>query len=125
MIENALKKLLCNEKLNRTLFFVALFSVEYLATTSRHIEIVESMWDKFNHFFAFGVLFVLLSFGYVGLRFWQKGAMLLLFGVQIEVVQSFLPARSFSLFDVVADTVGIAIGALVFVGLKKYIVDKP
>ena len=114
-------RLIYNEKLNRVLFFIALVGVEYLATTSRHIPLVESLWDKFNHFFAFAVLYVLLSFGFVTLRFWHKAVLLLLFGMQIEIVQSFLPSRYFSLLDVVADSIGIVIGAVVYVVTLRYL----
>ena len=114
-------KLIYNEKLQRVLFFIALAAVEYLATTSRHIPIVESLWDKFNHFFAFCVLYVLLSLGFIGLKWWQKMGLLVLFGMQIELVQSFLPARFFSMLDVVADFVGIVIGMGVYVLMSRYL----
>lgn len=39
--------------------------------------------------------------------------MLLAFGLQIEIVQYFLPNREFSLLDVVADGVGIVFGLVV------------
>ena len=116
-----LLKLLYNESLNRAAFFIALAAVEYLATTSQHISLVESLWDKFNHFFAFAVLYLLLSLGFVRLHFWQKAALLLLFGLQIEITQSFLPTRCFSMLDVVADTIGIVIGAGVFSLFRRYL----
>ena len=116
-----LLKLLYNEGLNRAAFLIALAAVEYLATTSQHISLVESLWDKFNHFFAFSVLYLLLSLGFARLSFWQKAALLLLFGMQIEIVQSFLPARCFSMLDVVADTIGIIMGAGVFSLLRRYL----
>ena len=103
------------------MFFFALAGVEYLATTSRHIALVESLWDKFNHFFAFSVLYLLFSFGYPLLRFWQKSTLLLLFGIQIEIVQSFLPARCFSMLDVLADSIGILIGALFHIAIRRYL----
>ena len=38
-------------------FFISLVAIEFLATTTTvHIELVESMWDKSNHFIAFFVL---------------------------------------------------------------------
>ena len=116
-----LSTLLYYERSNRIFFFVTLIVVEYLATTSRHIALVESLWDKFNHFFAFSVLYLLLSLGFGRLVFWKKAALLLLFGMQIEIVQSFLPARCFSMLDVVADSIGIAIGAMLFTLLRRYL----
>jgi vanZ family protein len=109
-------KFLKFEPLFKISFFICLLAVEYLATTSRRIEIVESSWDKFNHFLAFGILYGLLNFGWQSRRaakFYVKFCILLAFGAQIELVQNLLPNRYFSLLDIVADCVGIALGALI------------
>lgn len=95
-------------------FYTAFIAIEYLALTSRHIEIVESFWDKQNHFIAFCTLYVLLSLAYTPLSTRAKSALLLLIGFQIEITQYFIPARSFSLMDVVADSVGIVIGVGIY-----------
>lgn len=96
--------------LQKTVFYIAFGGIEYLALTSRHIEIVESFWDKQNHFIAFCTLYVLLSLAYSRFSTRLKILILLLVGFQIEITQYFIPARSFSLMDVVADSVGIALG---------------
>jgi len=108
-----LHKIIFNRQLNKITFWTALLVVEYLATTSQSIPVVEHLWDKFNHFFAFLTLYVLLSNGFTTLKLFHKVLLLLLFGLQIEIVQSFLPQREFSLLDVVADSVGIALGVAV------------
>ena len=41
-----------------------------------------------------------------------KVAILLAYGIQIEVAQSFVPSRYFSLLDIVADGIGIVFGIL-------------
>ena len=51
-------------------------------------------------------------------HFHLKSFLLFLFGLQIEIVQSFIDGRFFSLLDVVADSIGIVIG-VVFVWLFK------
>ncbi|WP_169767067.1 VanZ family protein [Campylobacter curvus] len=99
-------------------FFICLAVIEFLATTSRSIKIVENSWDKANHFAAFCVLYVLLSIGWES-KFYMKFCILLLFGLQIEIVQHFLPNREFSLLDVFADCVGIAFGVIVIKILKR------
>ena len=108
-------------KIFQTAFFFTLCVIEYLATTTRHIVIVENMWDKSNHFLAFMTLFVLLSFAYQKLTTWQKVGLLFLYGIQIEIVQSFIPGRFFSLLDVVADMVGVGIGYILYRVLQGYI----
>lgn len=100
-------------------FFTALFGIEYLALTSQHIEIVESFWDKQNHFVAFFTLYVLLSMAYTHLSIRAKSALLFLVGCQIEITQYFIPERSFSLMDVVADSVGIMIGIAIYRLISK------
>lgn len=109
------------DRLAKAAFFICLVAIEYLATTSVHIEIVESIWDKANHFIAFMTLYVLLSLAYRSLHVTTKSALLLAFGLQIEIVQWFLPHRDFSLLDVVADSVGIVIGILLCKAAFKFL----
>jgi len=95
-------------------FYFTLAVIEYLATTTVEIKLIESIWDKANHFSAFFVLYILLSLAYTELTTRSKAVLLLLFGMQIEVVQSFIDGRYFSMLDVVADSVGILLGVLFF-----------
>lgn len=69
-------------------------------------------WDKANHFTAFGTLAFI---GLQGLRAgpgrrWIVLAMLLAYGVLIELVQSQIPGRDAEAMDVVADMIGAVIG---------------
>jgi len=112
-------KLFFSEIFFRIYFFITLVVIEFLATTTIHIEVVESLWDKANHFSAFFVLYILLSYAYIKLSTIQKSLLLLAFGMQIEIVQSFIDGRFFSLLDVVADSVGILIGVVIYVGLQR------
>jgi len=102
------------------MFYICLVSIEYLATTTREIKPLEHTWDKANHFIAFMTLYVLLSLAYRNLSVVIKIVLLLAFGMQIEIVQSFIPGRDFSGFDVVADSVGITIGIVVYYLYEKY-----
>ena len=103
----------------RAYLFVTLIVIEFLATTTIHIEVMESIWDKANHFSAFFVLYILLSYAYKRLNQITKIGLLLAFGLQIEIVQSFIEGRYFSLLDVFADSVGILIGFISVYFLKK------
>ncbi|MEA1982108.1 MAG: VanZ family protein [Campylobacterota bacterium] len=92
---------------------ICVVSIEFLATTTTvHIEMIESFWDKGNHFIAFFVLYILLSLAYKNLSILIKVIILMAFGLQIEIVQSFIDGRFFSLLDVVADGVGILMGVV-------------
>ena len=104
------------------MFFVTIIAIEFLATTTTvHIEIVENIWDKANHFMAFFTLYILLSFGFLQLNIIKKTVFLLLFGIQIEIVQHFIDGRFFSMLDVFADSIGIFIGVVAM----KILIKKP
>lgn len=98
----------------KTAFIINFLVIEYLALTPQHIEVMEGLWDKQNHFIAFFVLFILLSFAYQHLSVVKKIGLLLLMGFQIEATQYFIPGRFFSLMDIVADSIGIIIGIIVW-----------
>ena len=99
---------------------ICVLSIEYLATTTREIEIVSGMWDKSNHFMAFFVLYILLSFAYQHMKIFHKILWLMAFAIQIEVVQYFIEGRFFSFMDVVADTIGMLIGVVIFKFLSNF-----
>ncbi len=104
------------------LFFASLGVIEYLATAKVSIKADVLSWDKANHFMAFLVLYLMLSLTFVKLSERVKVLIMFLFGVQIEIVQYFLPYRDFSLLDLVADSIGIGLGVLVYkICFKKYI----
>ena len=66
-----------------------------------------NIWDKAAHAGAFAMLMLLAW------QAWQRqpvlllGVALALYGFTIECLQHFIPGRSFSLLDAVADTVGL------------------
>ncbi len=104
--------------MSTTLFKIVLvltfLVIEYLALTPQHIEVIEGLWDKQNHFIAFLVLYVLLSIAYERLTTLKKIGMLVFVGFQIEITQYFIPGRFFSLMDIVADSIGIAMGIALY-----------
>jgi len=106
-------KTLFSPKKFQIYFYICLVAIEFLATTTTvHIELIESMWDKSNHFIAFFVLYILLSLGYRNVTLYYKIALLFAFGLQIELVQDFSGRSPFSTFDMLADSIGILIGIL-------------
>lgn len=68
-------------------------------------------WDKLNHIAAFAALAAVATPAFPGRR-GRIVAMLLVYGVLIEVAQSFIPPRSGDWRDVVGDAVGIVLGLL-------------
>lgn len=98
----------------KSALYINFIVIEYLALTPQHIEVLDGLWDKQNHLTAFFVLFILLSFAYAHFSTLKKIALLLLVGFQIEAIQYFIPGRSSSFMDIVADSIGIIIGVIVY-----------
>ncbi len=106
----------------RVLFFFCILVILFLATVSIQFEVIENIWDKLKHSFAFFTLYVLFSLSYEKQTIISKSLLLLFYGILIECIQYFIPNRYFSLLDVFADAVGIFIGItfyIVYVKLQK------
>jgi VanZ family protein len=82
-----------------------------MALTPSQRAVTLSMSDKGLHLLAFVYLSVALWWAYPrwGASY-VAASMLVAYGVCIEVIQTFIPNRSASLFDLVADWIGILIG---------------
>lgn len=104
----------------RVLLLITLLVIEFLATTTREIELVSSMWDKSNHFAAFLVLYILLTLSYYHMNLSKKVILLMFFAIQIEVVQHFIEGRFFSLLDIVADFIGVVLGIIIMKFLHNF-----
>jgi VanZ family protein len=75
-------------------------------------------WDKLNHLAAFATLAVVAVLGRCGPT-WRVGLGLLAYGGCIEVLQTFMPNRSGEWADLLADSLGIALGLLLAAGLFR------
>lgn len=76
--------------------------------------------DKVLHFLAFFGFAVLIDASIKPVNYWFWGGWLLVaYGALIEILQSFTPYRSFSMWDWVADIVGIAAFYLILISCKK------
>ena len=90
-------------------------AVSYLALTPKPPANFDFGWDKLNHLLAFMTLAFCASLGSSASRgtrlLWLCA--LLAFGGLIEVLQQFVPGRSPEWGDLLADSIGIASGAVV------------
>ncbi len=92
----------------RLLLIAAVSFISYLAFTSEEYTLVESTNDKLDHLAAFFVLALLADFSFPEQGYhWPKILPLLLFGLFIEIIQYFLPYRTFSWFDFLTDCIGL------------------
>ena len=93
----------------RCLFTLALMVATYFATAdSDHLVITITVYDKIQHLVAFFTLIMLADYAWPHTPFNLRKVMALLaYGFALELVQSQLPYREFSLLDFLADGGGI------------------
>ena len=94
-----------------------------IATISMLIELAPKQtgwmyWDKVQHVLIFMMLSLLGASAYLHKYYLAIG--LILYGAMIEVLQNmFTITRQASIYDWVADVVGVCIGLLIFALLQK------
>ncbi|HZF70200.1 VanZ family protein [Sulfuricurvum sp.] len=97
----------------KIIFFTVLILISTLAFLPDYSGLppIVSLSDKLNHTAAFTVLILLykLAFPHSTQRIVIS---LLLYAVFIEVIQVFLPTREASMEDILADSIGLALGVL-------------
>jgi VanZ family protein len=94
----------------RLTLLATLIMITYLATTYIHYPVIEDIHDKVGHLLAFYVLALLADFSFPDSRLnLSKTALLLGYGLFIEIIQYFLPGRMCSLYDLTADALGLVI----------------
>ncbi len=96
-----------------TIFLASLAIITWLALTPNGPPVIgELVDDKLQHVAAFVWLTFLAHCSFPMIRLRYKAALLLGYGASIEVAQYYIPTRSASLSDIVADLAGIGIGAM-------------
>ncbi len=103
----------------RTALLLSVIAIMFLATTSQAYPIPAAASDKVNHLMAFIELTLLARLSWPEAKAWHYAPLLLAFGFAIEAIQATLPYRDFSLADLAADGLGIAIAMLPWPGLRS------
>ena len=112
-------------KLAISAFFIGLVAVIALSLLPQESLPEIDTWDKLNHAFAYGVLAVAGGLGFKGGRsLLMVGLGLVVLGAGLELAQSFTPNRDGSIYDAVANLVGVAIGSLATVGVNTLLRDR-
>jgi len=100
-------------KLSRMAFHFGLLVVVALSLIPQDAMPGPNLWDKANHTAAYAALALAGGIGYRGVRPLMLVALgLLLLGAALELAQSALPGRIASLYDVLANAMGIVLGSL-------------
>jgi VanZ family protein len=104
----------------RYLLLLALALITYLAFTPLPFPIASNLNDKFSHLIAFLCLALLADFSWPDSP-WNLPKFLSLsgYGLFIESVQAMLPYRDFSLWDLLADNIGLAGYGLIWPLLQR------
>ena len=83
------------------------------------------MWDKLNHALAYGVLAVVGGLGFKGWRsLLMMGIGLVVLGAGLELAQSFFTDRTGSVYDALANFVGVAVGSVATAGANTIFRDQ-
>ena len=112
-------------KLAISAFFIGLVAVIALSLLPQETLPETDTWDKLNHALAYGVLAVLGGIGFKGWRsLLMVGLGLVVLGAGLELAQSVTPDRYGSIYDAVANLVGVAIGSLATLGTNTFLRDQ-
>ena len=104
-------RLIMKKKYYKVLFFITAFIVfVFVIVPDDNIKLPIHDADKIKHFTAFFVLSFLLNRASSTIRHRLRNmGILLLFGISIEIIQLFFPARESSIDDIIADAIGILV----------------
>ncbi len=103
--------------LSRLAFYVGLLLVVILSLIPHDVMPPMGVSDKANHVAAYTALALAGGVGFRGLRWLMLvAAGLLLLGASLELAQSLLPDHVASPYDLLADAIGIVLGALLATG---------
>ena len=89
-------------------------------------EVFFSIWDKLLHFGCYG-MFALIAWWSAtrDKTFYVLCAVVIAYSALMEVGQSFVPGRMMSGLDIVANALGVAVVAAVYVLYKRWVSAKP
>lgn len=117
----SLKPLLSNTVLWRSLAFLAFSLLLWGGFSSDPIPQYTTHFDKYTHCLGFAGLTATLLLAFPNLHRAAVVLLMLLLGFGIELGQDmFLERRSFDWGDFIVDAVGIAIGLVAILGLRRW-----
>ena len=111
---------------SKTLLFVTLTAITILAFLPDYDALppIVSFSDLLNHTIAFTVLYILARRAYPTLRITYTVIALTSYAFFIEAVQYYLPTRFASWGDIGADVVGLLLGYVILLLLRRFTYTK-
>ena len=107
----------------RIILVISVFIITILSIQKVNIESSVYFVDKVLHFLCFSYLTLITWLSRILNKDLHVYVIVLAYGILIEIVQRFLPYRSFEYLDIFADFVGI-IGGLVIIKIFKNLYPK-
>jgi VanZ family protein len=101
-------------------FFLLLALYTFLGLTRSTSEMIPAYNDLAMHFCGYLAAGVSISLAWPGNAYWQRALFLFAYSIAIEIGQHFLPPRTFSVLDIVANAGGIILGLYIFFLLQKF-----
>jgi VanZ family protein len=105
-------------------FWVMLTIYTVLGLSGNPGSMVPLFNDLLMHFCGYLVAGISISFAWPRTHYWQRGLFLLCYSIAIEIGQHFLPPRTFSGMDILANLSGIVAGLLLFRIMEKFAPDR-
>jgi len=107
----------------RIILALSVFIITILSIQGVNIESSVKFLDKVLHFLCFSYLTFITWLSRILNKDLHVYVIVLAYGILIEIVQRFLPYRSFEYLDIFADFVGI-IGGLIIIKIFKNLYPK-
>ncbi len=103
----------------RIILVISISIITIFSIKEVNIESSVNFLDKVLHFLGFCYLTLITWLSKILSKDLHVYVIVLAYGILIEIVQSFLPYRSFEYFDIFADFVGIIWGLIIIKILKN------
>ena len=94
------------------IFYVLI--ITYYSLTPEENIISENVWDKALHFFTYLFLVILIKNVHTRLSYLTCVLICCNYSFIIECIQYFIPDRSFSILDMLANLLGTVMGAIMY-----------
>lgn len=102
-----------------TQFLILLAAFIYLGLTPSPENSIPMFNDKLMHLTGYFIASGSISFAFPLWKLWQRASFLILFSIGIEILQHFMPPRTFDIIDIGANSSGVTLGLLWVLFLTK------
>jgi VanZ family protein len=101
-------------KLATGFYVLYLLMITYFSLTPIEHEVTESIWDKASHFIAYLILFIIAKKVHTKFNYLTCAIICCIYAFGIECIQYFIPNRDFEGLDMIASSLGIFLGVIIY-----------